>query len=205
MTITTIRQYQDITDHTAIFPEGCGTLYCTTKLIGEQGEFFEKIGKRVRDVTRSMEDAALVDPNSAAYELFRADVIKELGDICWYTVRIMSRLNPDGYNEMPLMVFGIPPDLTLPPIYVLMRDMFHCVASIQAVTFSQLQYGLVDAANLHDNSRAQASGACIRLLANISAIGDKFGLSLGDILDANVAKLASRQARGVLNGSGDNR
>ncbi|CAN5185146.1 nucleoside triphosphate pyrophosphohydrolase family protein [soil metagenome] len=39
----------------------------------------------------------------------------------------------------------------------------------------------------------------------IAVLGDYLGLSMEDIADKNIAKLASRQARGTLKGSGDNR
>lgn len=39
----------------------------------------------------------------------------------------------------------------------------------------------------------------------LAVLADYLDLSLDDIATANLAKLASRQGRGVLNGSGDNR
>jgi len=39
----------------------------------------------------------------------------------------------------------------------------------------------------------------------VAVLADYLGLSLQDIATANLAKLASRQVRGVLGGSGDNR
>ncbi len=39
----------------------------------------------------------------------------------------------------------------------------------------------------------------------IAALADECGLSLNDIAEANLAKLADRKERGVLGGSGDNR
>jgi NTP pyrophosphatase (non-canonical NTP hydrolase) len=39
----------------------------------------------------------------------------------------------------------------------------------------------------------------------VAVLGDYFDLTLEDIAQANVAKLASRQQRGVLGGSGDQR
>lgn len=45
-------------------------------------------------------------------------------------------------------------------------------------------------------------GDVLWYVANIAA---EVGLSMGDIADTNIQKLASRQQRGVLQGSGDNR
>ena len=39
----------------------------------------------------------------------------------------------------------------------------------------------------------------------LAMIADEFGLEFGDIARGNIEKLASRKARGVLGGSGDNR
>src|SRR5687768_831893 len=39
----------------------------------------------------------------------------------------------------------------------------------------------------------------------VAVLADHFDLKLDDIANANIAKLADRQARGVLGGSGDNR
>jgi NTP pyrophosphatase (non-canonical NTP hydrolase) len=39
----------------------------------------------------------------------------------------------------------------------------------------------------------------------ITSLADDLGYSLQDVIDANVSKLTSRQERGVLKGSGDNR
>lgn len=39
----------------------------------------------------------------------------------------------------------------------------------------------------------------------LAALSYDLGLSLGDVAEANIEKLASRKARGTLQGSGDNR
>lgn len=39
----------------------------------------------------------------------------------------------------------------------------------------------------------------------ITSLADDLGYTLQDVIDANVSKLTSRQERGVLKGSGDNR
>lgn len=43
------------------------------------------------------------------------------------------------------------------------------------------------------------------ILWYIAVVADQVGISLADIADANNKKLADRQSRGVLSGSGDNR
>lgn len=39
----------------------------------------------------------------------------------------------------------------------------------------------------------------------IASLADDLGFTLQDVVDANIAKLESRKARGVVKGSGDNR
>jgi NTP pyrophosphatase (non-canonical NTP hydrolase) len=43
------------------------------------------------------------------------------------------------------------------------------------------------------------------ILWQVAAVADDFGLSLGNIGQENIDKLADREARGVINGSGDTR
>jgi NTP pyrophosphatase (non-canonical NTP hydrolase) len=54
-------------------------------------------------------------------------------------------------------------------------------------------------------NRAEVAKELGDVLWYVSQVAREFGLSLGDIAEANIAKLASRKERGVLQGSGDNR
>ncbi|MEU4242767.1 nucleoside triphosphate pyrophosphohydrolase family protein [Actinoplanes sp. NPDC026619] len=59
-----------------------------------------------------------------------------------------------------------------------------------------------------DESRIDRDGVAKELgdvLWYLAVLADYLDLSLDDIATANLAKLASRQGRGVLGGSGDNR
>ena len=43
------------------------------------------------------------------------------------------------------------------------------------------------------------------VLWHLAVLADYFGISLDDVAETNIAKLASRLERGVIGGSGDNR
>jgi NTP pyrophosphatase (non-canonical NTP hydrolase) len=61
-----------------------------------------------------------------------------------------------------------------------------------------------DAAGMFDAARLQALEAELGdCLWYIAALADQVGLSLADIAQANLAKLADRKSRGVLGGSGN--
>ena len=106
-----VREYQEIIQKTAIFPEEIGIPYCTMGLCGEAGEVAEKVKKLYRD------------KNGTVTEEFKQDIKKELGDVVWY----------------------------------------------------------------------------------VTALGDRFGLTLEEILEANYTKLIKRRETNTLHGSGDNR
>jgi NTP pyrophosphatase (non-canonical NTP hydrolase) len=62
----------------------------------------------------------------------------------------------------------------------------------------------------HDSEQSRIDRAGIAkelgdVLWYLAVLADHLDLSLDDIATANLAKLASRQSRGVLGGSGDNR
>lgn len=68
--------YQDFTDDTAIYPEDSGLEYCALGLASEAGEVAGKVKKIIRG------DSVDVDT-----------VIKELGDVLWYTARLAAELD----------------------------------------------------------------------------------------------------------------
>lgn len=90
--------YQQIAGKSVVYP-GTGTLvglwYCITKLNGEAGEAAEHIGKAFRD------DGALLQESEISDDYFVAGVlteerklalVKELGDVLWYTARAAGEL-----------------------------------------------------------------------------------------------------------------
>lgn len=84
--IMNFNEYQELTDATAIYPQGRanGSLYYVTMgLASEAGEVAGKVKKALRDENGLIDDA-------------RADAIaSELGDVLWYCARIATEI---GYN-----------------------------------------------------------------------------------------------------------
>jgi NTP pyrophosphatase (non-canonical NTP hydrolase) len=58
---------------------------------------------------------------------------------------------------------------------------------------------------LTDEARKEIAGEISDSLWYLAALSTDLGISLNDLADANLAKLASRKERGRLQGSGDNR
>ena len=105
--IINFRDYQELAETTAMYPENAKITYPLLGLNGEVGEVCEKVKKHIRD----------------GRELDKEDLTKELGDVLWY-------------------------------LAITARDL---------------------------------------------------GIDLQEVAEVNIAKLKSRQERGVLGGSGDNR
>lgn len=59
--------------------------------------------------------------------------------------------------------------------------------------------------NLTTDRREAMIGELGDVLWYAAALADELGVTLSDVAEANIAKLASRQSRGVIGGSGDNR
>ncbi len=62
------------------------------------------------------------------------------------------------------------------------------------------QKGQIEPADIEDLAKELGD-----VIWYIAVFADSLGLSLADIIDSNIQKLASRQLRGTIKGSGDNR
>lgn len=86
-------EYQRFTRETATYP-GVGTsspeaiIYCALGITGEAGEIAEKIKK----VIRSGGGFKALDDQRSEFE---GDLVKEIGDVCWYLARLSDEL---GYS-----------------------------------------------------------------------------------------------------------
>lgn len=84
----TLNEYQEKAMASAIYPKEHALVYPALKLAGESGEVAEKIGKRLRD-----KGGNLTDPD------FKADLIKEIGDVIWYCAALANDLGV-GLDEI---------------------------------------------------------------------------------------------------------
>lgn len=73
-----IKDYQEKTRETAMYPENQALEYLALGLNGEAGEVAEKLKKHIRDGKELDEDFA-----------------KELGDVLWYLVRLVDEMDGD--------------------------------------------------------------------------------------------------------------
>jgi len=78
--------YQKQSRVTAIYPDaGDNFIYPTLGLVGEAGEFAEKIKKLMRD--------SQVTKPSQVNDTVKQEVLKELGDVLWYTAQLASEFD----------------------------------------------------------------------------------------------------------------
>ncbi len=80
----TLNEYQEAASKTALYPNrGSNLIYPTLGLCGETGEIAEKVKKLIRDRNGVMDDA------------WKAELVKELGDVLWYVSQTAVELGSD--------------------------------------------------------------------------------------------------------------
>ena len=90
-------EYQAQARATAVYPDaGNNFVYPTLGLVGEAGECADKIKKLIRDQH--------ISQPSAVSDADRAELLKELGDVLWYTAQLASEFDAslDGVAQMNL-------------------------------------------------------------------------------------------------------
>jgi NTP pyrophosphatase (non-canonical NTP hydrolase) len=81
-------EYQTESRATARYPQsGNNFIYPTLGLVGEAGEFAEKIKKLIRD--KDTDTPATVTAED------RTEVLKELGDVLWYVAQLATEFGVD--------------------------------------------------------------------------------------------------------------
>lgn len=85
-----LRDYQCFARDTAVYPEQNswgGLVYTVLGLNGEAGEVAEKVKKFFRDVDRDLPEEYI-----PAYNEFKKNMQKELGDVLWYLANTCEEL-----------------------------------------------------------------------------------------------------------------
>lgn len=174
----TLAGYQQRAETTAE-PRAYDLEYLVPGIMGEVGELF---GQRAKAHWHSWMPSKLVD-----------QLAKEYGDICWMTALL---LKSRGITD-------------LDPVYPAAggvrwgrMDPHHALLS--ASQNVHLQW-LMEMEGISDSEKWMDESVC-RLWRVLRAhCEDITGVPFQDVLHANLEKLASRAARGVLRGSGDDR
>lgn len=149
--------------------------YLLPAIYGEVGEVIEKYGKAHRD--------------GKSREWLEYELAKELGDVCWATA-ILLHMAEVTEEEIPRGSY-----------YLIEDEQLSKLSSISGQMFRD-HWRKGDPTYLHPYLVQDAK----RLWAELRDIAPLItGRSFSDVLQMNVDKLASRQQRGVIAGSGDNR
>lgn len=86
----TFKDYQQIIEKTAVYPEDIGLAYCAMGLTGEAGEVADKIKKLYRDDNLHAIDA----PSEVVLiQERKMSIAKELGDVLWYITAMANEID----------------------------------------------------------------------------------------------------------------
>jgi NTP pyrophosphatase (non-canonical NTP hydrolase) len=179
--------YQPLAAKTAVYPHTVpdfGMAYCALKLNGEVSELGEKV-----DALATAPEAMREDMTEAAR--------KEAGDVYWYIANL-----------------GLEGKLTLRDVATTPPDAFasahDCTVALSrwagAVAESIGKAYRDDGGTLTDKRQAAIQQALDDMLLGLAWLTrTTLGTTVEAVLAANIAKLHSRQQRGQIHGSGDER
>lgn len=118
----------------------------------------------------------------------KAEIAKELGDVCWFVQEVASCLD----IKMSQLSRTMKTTVTL--------DVFSGeVCGVLAKAVRDME-GIVASSGVE-----KIKVALSLIVSRVEEIASECGLQLQDVMMGNYNKLASRKARGVIHGSGDNR
>jgi NTP pyrophosphatase (non-canonical NTP hydrolase) len=171
------------TRKTAIYPQEYAVVYPALKLCGEAGEVANEV---------------ILNRRTDAY---KTTLKKELGDVLWYVAASMYDLNENVYGD----------ELEMFP-----RTRLHVGDNVETTALRLLilvtQYAETVGKIIRDDN-SYFNGKSNQLMALLYDILDllatvaykELNITLEEVATANLEKLASRQQRGKLSGSGNNR
>lgn len=135
-----------------------------------------------------------------------AELNKECGDVLWYVAAICSDLSiqmSDVAGWETFYAFQYNSSLTNSPcLHQLIAELFIAVSIVAEATKKTIR----DSNGIVTNERlAVIKAALRRVLVALAAICGQRGIDFGHVAQVNLDKLASRAARGTIQGSGDAR
>lgn len=199
-------EYRELALRTAVYPAAARVQYPVLKLAGEAGEAIDKM----------LSPFPGEGPKS---------ILAELGDILWYLAAITRDVDvTDEWMSEPLSSLAEKSHMNKPEPAAgselgLLKCMLRLVA---AATFPSEKLGKLirdhgaasDAslgvwaslpAEVLDEATEWMTTTLGEVASEVAVCADALGSSLEEVAAMNIEKLASRQARGVLKGAGDNR
>ena len=206
-TVLTINDYQDFAKTTAIYDSKYKIIYPLLGLINESGEVLGKLKKTMRD-------------NSFVFdEEYTEKMVKELGDVMWYTAALSSdldiHLEPLLYCGKDIITFNefqdfIKSTLYLPNdnklIYFILQLTKTCGKLSELSLTVNWDLHTDDIINQLSSVQFKQYGKLIKsIITWISLIADQLKIDLDHVIKGNVDKLSSRKERNTLHGDGDNR
>lgn len=181
--------YQDKALETALYPNiNNNILYPILGLMGESGEVIGKIKKMIRD------DSGLMTSDR------RAAIKDELGDLLWYCAAICHEGNLNMETLYVLAKASLT-NIESMDIFRLNLRLFQQIAHMSILVEQSI---FMPATEGVDVLEPLASDMVV-ILATIIEICTACALDIEQVAQLNLEKLVSRQERGVLQGSGDNR
>ena len=176
--IMNLVKYQDDARSTAIYPNSVEFLYPALGLAGEAGELCEKIAEDAEDT----------------------EIIKEIGDVLWYVANVAL----DCGILMHTIFEGLDDFDQIEPIIEI--NMAAALAkNVGIVCEMAKKAARDDGGNVTDARREKVREALRAVLGTLAGVCAPWEFNLSQCAETNIAKLKSRQERGVLGGSGDNR
>lgn len=175
-----LNDYQSQTRQTAIYPNvGSNPFYPTFGLAGEAGEIAEKM------VNYSFSSAE------------RTELLKEIGDVLWYTARLADEFN--------LSLEDLNNTVSELKINSLPQAVFHLVGTVGKVS-ERVKKVIRDDNSIFTETKINLLTVDIQNVLMALKLLCKFvNADLLEIAQANLDKLFSRKERNTLSGSGDNR
>lgn len=185
-----IDEYYRVARSTAVYD--APFVYPAMGLAGEAGETLDKL-------------FPIQDENGPA--TVTGDVVKELGDILWY---IVNTAHDAGFHILEVVdraTGGLKcntfDELQFERVRADDRRSPYLLLAVHTCAFAELTKKI-----LRDGKKIEPGKVremLVLVLLDLCSICDRSGLKLGDVAAENAAKLLSRQARGKIQGDGDNR